>query len=110
MLKNIFIALLFTSACVKKEEPVTIQPFPNPAKGKLMYERHCTACHHINPKYESYGPDLYTTPDDVFYHKVIWGMYPQGYVPKRETRNMPIFKLMLNPDVKNIIAYIRSIR
>ena len=78
-------------------------------EGKRVYLTTCVTCHNSNPhKPGSIGPDLYTTPREVFQSKVPSGLYPKGYTPKRKTRVMPKFKHLTNK-VDAIYNYIRSI-
>jgi mono/diheme cytochrome c family protein len=78
-------------------------------EGKRIYVSNCARCHNTNPhKPGSIGPDLFSTPENVFYTKVVHGKYPQGYKPKRPTKVMPKFKHLTNK-IDMIYKYIRSI-
>jgi mono/diheme cytochrome c family protein len=79
-------------------------------EGKKIYLQNCVRCHNTNPhKAGSIGPDLYSTPEEVFHTKVPNGKYPKGYTPKRKSRVMPRFK-HLTERVDLIYSYIRSIK
>ena len=78
-------------------------------EGKRIYMSTCAQCHNTNPhKPGSIGPDLYSTPEKVFYTKVPEGKYPEGYKPKRSTKVMPKFKHLTNR-IDMIYNYIRSV-
>ena len=79
-------------------------------EGKRIYLATCTKCHNLNPtKPGAIGPELYTTPLDVFRSKVPKGTYPSGYTPKRKTKIMPRFP-HLTDKVDFIYNYIRSFK
>lgn len=80
-------------------------------EGKRLYIQRCTGCHNTNPsKAGSIGPDLYTTPREVFLSKVPKGTYPPGYKPKRTSKAMPKFKFLLTSQIDLIYNYIQSTR
>lgn len=79
-------------------------------EGKGLYVINCIRCHNANPtKAGAIGPELYTTPNNVFTTKVPNGTYPNGYAPKRRTKIMPKFK-SLTTKTDLIYNYIRSFK
>jgi mono/diheme cytochrome c family protein len=79
-------------------------------EGAVIYKTVCSKCHNVNPtKPGSIGPELFTTPKEVFRTKVITGTYPVNYKPKRKTRIMPKFK-NLTTKIDLIYNYIRSFK
>lgn len=79
-------------------------------EGQIIYKTVCSKCHNVNPtKQGSIGPELFTTPKEVFKTKVITGTYPTSYTPKRKTRIMPKFKNLTNK-IDSIYKYIRSFK
>lgn len=79
-------------------------------EGRRLYLANCVRCHNTNPhKPGIIGPELYTTPIEVFRTKVPTGTYPSGYTPKRRTKVMPKFPGLTN-SVDFIYNYIRSIK
>lgn len=62
------------------------------SKGKSVYQAHCTGCHNTNPKLQgAIGPDLYGSSRELLEKKVIFGLYPNNYKPKRQSNIMPQF-------------------
>lgn len=79
-------------------------------EGKRLYVSNCTRCHNANPtKPGAIGPELVTTPREVFATKVPTGKYPSGYSPKRRTKIMPKFPGLTNK-TDLIYNYIRSFK
>lgn len=83
--------------------------FPATANtGKQLYTKNCIRCHNADPsKAGAIGPELKTTPDNVFLGKVTKGVYPKDYKPKRKTKIMPKFKFS-NEQVDQIIKHIKE--
>ena len=105
------IILIFTFASFNAESALKIPTDQiSIQEGKRIYIMTCTKCHNTNPnKAGIIGPDLYSTPLEVFESKVIKGTYPNGYKPKRKTRVMPKFKNLTNK-IDAIYNYIRSVK
>lgn len=77
-------------------------------EGRRLYIANCIRCHNSNPRQPGViGPELYTTPLDVFRTKVPNGVYPPGYRSKRSSKVMPRFP-NLTSKVDWIYNYIRS--
>jgi len=117
----IFILINLNQHCNNTDKtpikPPTTEPSPTPepkpeenlvAKGKAIYRRNCISCHNINPKLVgSVGPDLYGSSLDLLRSKVIYGTYPKGYKPKRNTKIMPKFP-SLEPNIEAIKEFLNS--
>jgi len=107
-LLSILVVFLALTQCVKAGGFPTDQV--QHLEGKRLYVLHCTRCHNANPRNAgSIGPELYTTPSNVFRTKVPTGTYPSGYTPKRRTKIMPKFKGLTNK-TDLIYNYVRSIK
>ena len=77
-------------------------------EGRRIYLGSCVRCHNINPsKPGTIGPELITTPLEVFKVKVPKGDYPPNYTPKRRTKVMPKFPSLADK-VDFIYNYIQS--
>ena len=60
------------------------------ARGKLVYNANCISCHNSNPKLPgSLGPDVYGSSKELLTARLLYGKYPDGYKPKRESHLMP---------------------
>ena len=82
----------------------------NANEGAKIYNTHCIRCHNVDPrKAGNIGPELFTTPLEVFKTKVPFATYPSGYTPKRRTKIMPKFPRLTNK-VDLIYDYIRSFK
>lgn len=79
-------------------------------EGKKLYILNCVRCHNADPSIKGkIGPDLLTTPANVFESKVLLGVYPSGYSPKRRTKIMPKFK-SLEGKTDKLYKYIQSFK
>ncbi len=79
-------------------------------EGHRVYIIYCTRCHNSNPnKAGIIGPELVTTPVEVFRTKVPYGKYPENYAPKRRSKIMPRFPQLTNK-VDMVYKYIQSIK
>lgn len=90
--------LVILTAC---DRPIT-------SSGKSQYVVNCAACHNLNPNLNgNIGPKLVDTPEAVFLSKVKKGIYPNWYVPKRDTKVMPVFN---DVDAEAVYNYVQSFR
>lgn len=84
--------------------------FMNTTKANPLYTKNCIRCHNANPKKAgSIGPELFTTPENVFHGKITQGIYPVGYKPKRRTKIMPKFNFS-EEQTKSISDYIKNFK
>jgi mono/diheme cytochrome c family protein len=62
------------------------------SQGKTTYMVNCISCHNPQPKLEgSIGPSNYGSSLELLRAKILHGVYPSGYKPKRDTHLMPTF-------------------
>lgn len=80
--------LVLLSACSKPPE----QQISRYERGQQLYKASCIACHG-DPKVGSFGPPIYGSSLQLIRLKVNKGEYPPGYVPKRQSRAMPVMNL-----------------
>lgn len=99
---------LFTLACFNSDAGSYPTDRVQNLEGKRLYVANCIRCHNSDPtKAGVIGPELYTTPSNVFRTKVPEGTYPSGYTPKRRSKIMPKFKGLTNK-TQLLYNYIRS--
>jgi mono/diheme cytochrome c family protein len=79
-------------------------------KAEPLYTKNCVRCHNATPtKPGTIGPELKSTPENVFYGKITQGIYPVGYKSKRKTKIMPRFK-MSKEETDKIVKYIKEFK
>jgi len=62
------------------------------SRGKSVYAGNCIACHNPNPKLAgTVGPEIYGSSIELLEVKLLKGIYPEGYKPKRPGAGMPVF-------------------
>ena len=77
-------------------------------KGRMVYFANCVSCHNNNPKKPgSIGPEVYGASIDVLTQKIVFGKYPENYIPKRTSKIMPLMP-NLNKEISNLHAFINS--
>jgi len=77
-------------------------------RGRMVYFANCVSCHNNNPKMTgSLGPELHGVTIEVLTRKIISGLYPKSYIPKRTSRIMPIMP-HLNKEIINLHAFLNS--
>ena len=75
-------------------------------KGRMAYFANCVSCHNINPKKPgSIGPEVYGASIDVLTQKIVFGKYPENYIPKRTSKIMPLMP-HLKKEISNLHAFI----
>lgn len=78
--------------------------------GKSIYVSNCINCHGSNPNYAgAIGPDLVSTPKEVYFTKVNHGEYPANYKPKRSSAAMPMFDYS-EIELDAVFEYIQSFK
>lgn len=85
------ILILLLSSCTKKTaspaEPLSGEQLI--ARGKSIYALNCIACHAVNPaKDGALGPAVFGSSMELLEARIMKGAYPEGYKPKRITRQM----------------------
>jgi mono/diheme cytochrome c family protein len=75
-------------------------------RGRRVYLNLCTACHNADPaRPGSIGPEIAGSPRVLLEGKLLKGIYPPGYTPKRTTQAMPRFE-NLAPYVDALAAFL----
>ena len=107
------------SAPTPVPEPVTESPGQSAATetrseaelikaGRGVYNGNCIACHNMDPTRDgALGPSLAGSSLDLLEARVLRNAYPEGYLPKRDTRVM-IALPHLEPRLEELAAYLAS--
>ena len=76
--------------------------------GRGVYNGNCIACHNMDPTRDgALGPSLAGSSLDLLEARVLRNAYPEGYLPKRDTRVM-IALPHLEPRLGDLAAYLGS--
>jgi mono/diheme cytochrome c family protein len=58
-------------------------------RGKTVYATNCTSCHATDPKLEgALGPAVMGASRELLEARIVYGNYPEGYQPKRDSKVM----------------------
>jgi mono/diheme cytochrome c family protein len=97
------------SASGGHSEPKTQTAAELAARGKIVYQQNCTACHAPDPRMAgALGPELAKSSLDLIQSRVMSATYPKDYKPKRETKIMQPLP-HLKDDVPALHAYLNSL-
>lgn len=96
------LAIIAASAC---KGPPEGQP-SRYERGRQVFQANCMQCHG-DPKVGSFGPPNYGSSLPLIRSKVLKGEYPDGYVPKKQTKMMPQFNLPDN-DLLALYCYLND--
>ena len=62
---------------------------PEAARGRQAYVAHCSSCHSVDPAQNGpLGPALKGSSRELLEARVLRGVYPPGYTPKRPSAVM----------------------
>lgn len=101
-------AVLLLSACeAKQQTPVPPGGEPDPVRGEKIYVANCTECHHTDPaETGTLGPAVKGASEELLRARIMEGIYPPGYTPKRDSEAMdPLPEL--EPFIPDLAAYLR---
>ena len=77
--------------------------------GRGVYNANCIACHNMDPTQDgALGPAVAGASPALLEARVLRGEYPEGYVPKRNTRVMVPLP-HLEPKLTELAAYLDSL-
>jgi len=80
-------ALMLAACAEDSESPLTGDGDPN--RGKQVYLAQCISCHNPDPsKAGSLAPPIKGASRELLEARVVRGIYPPGYRPKRESAIM----------------------
>ena len=95
------VVALATGCPPKNEDPAV-------TRGKAAYMGTCIACHNMNPAIDgALGPALKGSSKELLEARVVRGVYPAGYKPKRDTKVMPP-QPNLAKDIDDIAAFLAA--
>jgi mono/diheme cytochrome c family protein len=102
------LSLAALSSCTKKPADPNAPPEPLADKGKRVYMANCVACHSSTPgKDGPIGPALAGSSRELLLKRVVEGVYPQGYKPKRDTKVMAPLPHLKN-DIEALEAFLAA--
>ena len=97
--------LTLGAACSEGSEPSAETAV---TRGERVYQNVCIACHHGDPtKDGAVGPAIAGASRELLEARVIRGVYPPGYTPKRAGGSMPAFPY-LEPQIDDLAAYLEA--
>lgn len=104
--------VLFTAGlgCTKKSAPLVTEMSPEQlvARGKAIYQLNCITCHNPDPVKEGVlGPIVRGSNRDLLEARILRGVYPVDYKPKRDTQQMPPLP-HLEKEIPALEAYLNS--
>jgi mono/diheme cytochrome c family protein len=81
---------------------------PSAERGRQVYLAYCIACHNTDPAQPgAVGPPLRGSSRELLEAKVVKGIYPPGYTPKRSTKVMVPIAAVTPADVGALADYLR---
>jgi mono/diheme cytochrome c family protein len=88
--------------------PILTAVTPLYKHGAYIYETNCQVCHG-NPSEGAFGPPIFGSSKELITARILYGGYPPGYNPKRNTNYMPQFPT-LEKDIPAITAYLNGVK
>ncbi|MEM4379220.1 MAG: cytochrome c [Thermoplasmatales archaeon] len=77
-------------------------------KDQALYNNYCKSCHGM-PESGMLGPVISGSSRELLSEKVLFGRYPQGYTPKRNTKSVPTMGYKLNTkDINELFNYLNK--
>ncbi len=78
------------------------------ARGKVVYQNNCMACHAPDPNQEGgLGPSVAGASLELLEARVLRAEYPEGYTPKRDSRVMVALPF-LEAELPALHAYLEA--
>jgi cytochrome c553 len=101
------VIMLMISSCSKKNTDVN-DPTDLIKRGRTVYLTACASCHHQDASRDgSIGPAIAGSSRELLERRLIYGDYPVGYKPKRESRAMVALPHLKN-ELDALTAYLNS--
>ena len=78
------------------------------ARGRSVYMTNCIACHNTDPSQDgALGPEVTGSSVELLEARVLLGTYPEGYIPKRDTKVMVPLSF-LGKEISALAAYLNE--
>ena len=74
--------------------------------GEFIYKNNCSYCHGNPAEGTAIAPVIYGSPLGVLSSKLRSGGYPEGYMPKRQTKEMPLFPTVNDETIIQLYMYL----
>ncbi len=74
-------------------------------RGQATYFTVCIACHNAKPSLDGLGPPIAGSSRELLEARVVRGVYPPGYQPKRKSQAMPVFPHLAG-NIDDLAAYL----
>lgn len=100
-------------SCSPKSETKTGDASPQEvaiSRAKSVYNANCASCHGVDPhllKAGSVGPNIFGSSEDLLRSKMLLGVYPEGYSPKKAGGGMPKFP-HLEKEISGLSLYLNT--
>lgn len=107
---NLIVTVMMSSAIItaigcKEESKTTLTPVQ---QGQKIYKSYCISCHNLNPRIDGgLGPSVWGSSRELLEARVLRGVYPEGYRPKRESKLMTTFPYLAK-EVDALHAFLNS--
>jgi mono/diheme cytochrome c family protein len=77
-------------------------------RGRAIFVANCVACHNSDPSKDGpIGPAIKGSSKELIMDRVLRGVYPPNYTPKRQTKIMPQFPF-LEQEIPYLAAYLAN--
>ena len=78
-------------------------------RGEQIYRNVCATCHGADPNVDGVlGPAIAGASEELVRARVVDGGYPEGYTPRRNTRQMTALP-HLEPVIPELVAYLAEV-
>jgi len=79
------------------------------ARGRLIYQTNCAACHNADPTIPGVlGPPIEGSPRILIADRVTSAAYPSGYTPKRTSHLMQRLPWITPRDIDDLTVFLAS--
>jgi mono/diheme cytochrome c family protein len=98
------------SGCFEQESMLAVPETPLIARGKMVYQTQCLACHNSDARKPGVvGPDIAWSSQELLVARIMDATYPEGYKPKREGKAMPALP-QLKDEIEGLHAFLNAFK